>query len=132
MKNKICILLLITFAVAICGCSTGPSVDELQSEIEYWKEESERLEHERDYAYATAYLLNDLLEKRCGEDYLDKIMIYGEYDDFMGMEFHYYYSDFLNDVAQEYADGEIYNTYPKIFREVENSGRQNYDLTDWK
>ena len=39
MKNKIFILLLIAFAVAICGCSTGPSVDELQAEITELQEE---------------------------------------------------------------------------------------------
>lgn len=165
MKKLLIPLLILTCIASLSACNSGPSKQELQSEIEYLREENENLKYEcnvliaeRDYAVASAYFLNDILEKRNGSEYLDEIFIEADstelsnFSDNISVDMNYYYIDYLTDFCTEYAmqsvfyeladDADLdidtfkstlhFGNFQEMLRTVEESGQQNYDISDLK
>jgi cell division protein FtsB len=100
MRKTLSIFLLALTTIFLFGCNDNyESVDELKNKIaelerenEYLKDEYNILLYRNRYNEASLYLLDNLLVKRFGEDYLEEP--YGE---------DYYYIEFLDEVSSLYA-----------------------------
>lgn len=134
---------------------TPEYVGELIQENENRKYECNVLVTERDYAVASAYFLNALLEKRNGDEYLYGVYTPGEiYTDSDGffMDTNYYYIDFLDEFCSAYADESIsyklsddydhdfasfrtdyhFGDFLEMLNTVEESGQQHRNLEKLK
>ena len=136
MKKILSILLLTLITIFLFGCSDNyesvnelkDKISELERENEYLKDEYNILLYRNRYNEASLYLLDNLLVKRFGEDYLEEP--YNE---------DYYYIEFLDEASSLYAShakyydtGHYYTDYGfgNLYTDIDFECLPN--LEDWK